>query len=814
MSAAAAPGSTGYDWQSLYDGLLTRGGIPLAAEQTITHSQATFRGLLVDFEQAYHAVAHTVAAPLVTSIFADVVTVPASFVWPVQQGALVVVARLIQAGDDAGVMLDLADDTTTTAIVFADEISGGLSVTATTGVTPADRASFTLDAAPPSGGTQFHFDGAAPVATPRTRAQGIAMSPTPSFRQALATTFIAASLLYDEHPHLAVAQLGWVAHWSAVSPDLASLLFRSSALLALLQGQLAAQGAGASFVPFLSADVYQELAQSFVSEAAEYEQSYDQLRTCQTVDDDFRRYARTLLANEIYETDYAKALLKQAGSNYDNAVEAVTIAETSLAKARHDAAQVQIDFRNKGVPEWEEAKILDAVVSLGTAVVTFAVGIAGTLVGDPAGAAGAAQGATEAASAAAKAAKTGGEIAGTAEKVAESAEQLKQTAESLTKLYELSKAVIEASRLMADSASFAAQIEDLPTLAAPDLTSSAADWRAYQLAADNVLADPISQGVRYAEDLKQAVDTVVVYGQALVAAQLAAVVAGQQYAAAKLRAGLAAQEQAQLKTWVGQLEDQTAIDADLLQALFQRYLDAKESLFAAIQSYRASYFYWALDSSQVSVRVSDDVRALNEGLQSLTGIQFDKQRAWNRFDPPPQEMTGRGKQVVVKDGAFLAALKTDGVASVLVPLDHPEFDGWDRVRLTTVRVWLEGLKVPADSKINVRLSTSGQYQDRFGSESFRFQTKPLMRGFEYTVAGKQSTTHDWQFEDGSFGSLDIDGTVDQEVAYAYFEPTPFTQWTIDLTEIQHRDASRVTKATLVFFGSAIQQRGNHGADAR
>jgi hypothetical protein len=58
----------------------------------------------------------------------------------------------------------------------------------------------------------------------------------------------------------------------------------------------------------------------------------------------------------------------------------------------------------------------------------------------------------------------------------------------------------------------------------------------------------------------------------------------------------------------------------------------------------------------------------------------------------------------------------------------------------------------------------------------------------------------------SFGSLDIDGTVDQEVAYAYFEPTPFTQWTIDLREIKHRDASGVTKATLVFFGSAIQER--------
>ena len=76
------------------------------------------------------------------------------------------------------------------------------------------------------------------------------------------------------------------------------------------------------------------------------------------------------------------------------------------------------------------------------------------------------------------------------------------------------------------------------------------------------------------------------------------------------------------------------------------------------------------------------------------------------------------------------------------------------------------------------MSTQGNYLDRFDGKPYQFTSKPLARDFEYRVTRQEVGTPDWRFPDGTFGYIEVDGVVDDEVSYAYFQPTPFAEWHI------------------------------------
>ena len=109
--------------------------------------------------------------------------------------------------------------------------------------------------------------------------------------------------------------------------------------------------------------------------------------------------------------------------------------------------------------------------------------------------------------------------------------------------------------------------------------------------------------------------------------------------------------------------------------------------------------------------------------------------------------------------------------------------------------------------ISILISTSGSYRDRLNGTNYQFTAKPLQRGFEYhlgpATGGKPNPS--WTFEDGDLGYIEMDGSVAAEVSYAYFEPTPFTEWTITIRPADNPglNLSKVSKITMQFQGSAI-----------
>jgi hypothetical protein len=78
----------------------------------------------------------------------------------------------------------------------------------------------------------------------------------------------------------------------------------------------------------------------------------------------------------------------------------------------------------------------------------------------------------------------------------------------------------------------------------------------------------------------------------------------------------------------------------------------------------------------------------------------------------------------------------------------------------------------------------------------------LALDFEYRVTAKKNGPPDWSFDDGTYGYVEVDGALDQEVSYAYFEPTPFAGWCI-MADPSTTDLSNATSITMQFSGSII-----------
>lgn len=91
----------------------------------------------------------------------------------------------------------------------------------------------------------------------------------------------------------------------------------------------------------------------------------------------------------------------------------------------------------------------------------------------------------------------------------------------------------------------------------------------------------------------------------------------------------------------------------------------------------------------------------------------------------------------------------------------------------------------APNPVHVNIVGSGVYKDRLHGESFIFSSDSLKRLFQYRI-DKDGQTH-----------IVVDGKIADEEEYAYFQPTPFSEWEIELpTEIKQGARSQFVNKNL------------------
>ncbi|HEX2059260.1 MAG TPA: hypothetical protein VHK90_00835 [Thermoanaerobaculia bacterium] len=789
------------DWASLYRTLETDGLVPSASERTIERERARFRSMFLDLAEVKSAIAAAGVDPAFVTLYCDVLRIPEGTAWLLEGAALVIVARRVEIGAGTSVMLDFRKSHSGSLVFFADEVAGSFKVLATA----KEPVRFTIDAPPAGGGLQIRYkDEQGAVSVPLTHAQGMALSPADTFRRALTTEFIFASLLYDQQPQLALSMLTFLKRWSGASNELMDTFLRSSSMLAFLTATVDAQKNGAAFVPYLSRTIYTDLVRAFVAEAQQYEADYRTLATQKEMTAQNIELAKRLAKQQMYQSQYVDQVIAQAKANYDNALAAVHAVQAKFDKTRLDIDLIKADFEKIGIPEWRTKQIVKAIIELGGAVVTFAAGIGSMFATGGATGGAAAAGAADTAKAVASAVDTGAKIAAMAKKLADVMSKLKKVAEVLGKLVTFVAKIVEVAQNIRSFDSFSKEMREFDFAGdGADLTATY-EWEIYRLTSDDALADPIAQGVGYANELKLAVDTFAIYGQALAAARVAVITAGQAYANALLQKQLAEKQQKNLEEYAEALKEREAPIVEMMQQFYQRYLDTKSSMFAALLGYRASYGYWALQPSLIQPRIIDSVGTIETGLKNLTAIALDDAKAFDTFDPPPQQLPR--KLFVIDDPRVLESLRKDGHATWNISLQEVGLLGLDRVRVTRVRTWLEGAKPAAGGSVTVIVATTGNYLDRLNDTHYQFVARPLRRKFQYRVSPKKGTGAQWKFDDGTFGTVEVDGALDDQVQYAYFVPTAFTQWEVRLDHTSPgTDLSGVTKITMEISGSVITE---------
>ncbi len=789
------------DWSTFYKDLQEKGKLPNYANE-IFGSQTMFRNMYLDLGVVKDKIAASGITPLVTTLYTDVLHIPDNTNWALKDSALVVFARRIEIGDNASMILDFRESEKARLILFSNEITGSWSIKcATKEPQPTDFSISTTNAFT---GIVVNSEEGVPGKKILAPAHGIAFQIPGDLQLYLANTFINGSLLYDQNPDLALLLFNWVKCWAAQSSEFVELFYKSTNLATLLSAQINAKAGGAVFVPYLTSAIYKSLASSFANEAAKYESDYMQLSTQKVVTEQGIALAKTMLANTQSEIDYIKALQQQADTNYDNAVNAEKIAQTNFTRQQITVAMIAADFEQVGLPDYQREQIVKAIFQLATAVITFGAAIAAIAMGQGEAAPAAANSAINGAKAVANAAETGAEVAKTAKGLSDSMANLKKLVEVLKKVYELAKAVKEVASNIQDAKGQMEVIEKMDAATNGTDLSASDEWAIFKLQIEAVLKEPVEKGIHFAGSYLMALQKLVIYGQSLSASQLAVITASQQSASIVFRLHYAQEKQQQLKEYVDALKVGEAPILNMMQTFYQRYTDSKSALFSALKSYQASYYYWALRSSSIQPRIIDSVQDMNAGIQDITKIAMDEADALVNFDPAPQEM--ENTTVTITDPEVLQSLIKNGETTWSIPLSEAEFAGLTRVRVSTIRIWLEGVKAGDGNSVFVVITSSGSYQDRFQGTNYQFVSKPLIRTFKYSVHRPEDGqgTPNWKFRNGELGYVQIDGKVDHEVSYAYFLPTPFSTWSISLKQNNAGiDYSGIKSITMYFEGSAI-----------
>lgn len=764
------------DWISLYNNIQNIARIPGTASETITQNQAVIRDMYVNLGDVYNKLSTQGVNPSTVSIYADVVHIPANYRTVLNGTALIIAARRVEVVETAKVSLDYRNSQTAKLIVYTNELVGSIQAVVITSTNPQGSI-YRVEPVESKGVMIAYRNGTPTRQSLDTLQGGVILEIGSEFYLSLASIFQFATVLFDKEPIIAHSMFKWISSSTAGVKNLEEMFLKSSSLQVMLESS----SGNTTFVPYLSQTLYTNLAKAFVEVAKAYERQYERFSDKNEAIEARKEAAMLMLDHYRDTSEFADKLIVQAQSNFDNAVKALRTAESRLKSQEYNVDLAKVTFQY-GLKEWQYDQKLQAVFQGIGAVLSFAAAIPALFAGHP-----------EMALAAVAS------VPATLQSVAKAMEMLANITSALQDIVAASEKIKEASNNLSQAASVEQLMAEIGNIGNDDLSGSVY-WEKFQLEAERLLAEAINNNVPGARDYKLQLDILAIYGKSLSANQLAVVRISQELVRLNLQKQVSKKQEQRLSDYVNGLSASQQPNADMMQMFYQRYLDVKGALFIAFTNYSWAYKYWALRDSQLKPSIVNNVAELNN---DLANIQRDYNIALERFNPPPQKFFNKTYSISAPE--VLESLKQNKKATWPMTLDNPTFSGFGRVRLSTLRVWLEGAR-PQGKPIYISISNSGNYRDRFQGQNYQFTAAPLQRVFQYRVNSiREPRDPDWQFSNGEYGYVEVDGQVVDELQYAYFEPTPFSNWEISLPGLQNPsiDLSGVTQIVMEFAGSVI-----------
>lgn len=786
-------------------------------------------------------------------LFADVLRIDTEMLIDTET---VIFARRIEVTAEAGIILDTMDDSDFDLMIFCQEVvvkgtnnKGLLKIKRINEDESIDTHFFSPNASV-NGATGFFWHGKSNTKIENYETSNIEytyMYDGEPLRLSLMSLFQFATLISTENMELAQSQFRWISSIAATSNATLDLATQASASAMNLEAMKAA-GPNALIVPMLDLDIYAEDAKAFMQlfqQRQVYWQSYE-LRT--HMDQQWADSAQTELALADNELDLDIRLERQAHNTYNQVSKARDIASQQVSSVLAEVVVKRFAFE-AGIKIWERDKTIEGIFKIAAGLAEILIQIPAIVVAGPQLAtmpimetidAGikigldgidasrdifkskpnkpveiemvdlsekpikeAPKGKTEKEKKAEKlakdtAAKNQEKLKGSLKKAGSGAKKIFDAAMNIAKISASADAMHASSEniLSTSQGTVNASFADFSVQGLDVVTGGAQDWDNLALELDDSFESiselkNINGGTAYQLELRK----LIIVGKTLSMAKLAMAKAATDLATARMIRVSKAKSVVILNKRLKNLTEQVKLDDSITQLIFNRVLDAKRSVYMALETYRRAYQYFTLAQENALPILPKITGTFSDFSRAVAEISSKKLQttALGQGGAPPQTM--KEVKFNFNDAKLVQDLRDHGITTFHIGTDNTYFNGFGRVRFNRVRIFVDGLEKNLDTRIKVDIATAGEYADKAPQSLLymkRFIGMQTLKTFVYN-----STTE----------SVSIDGDIAARYENDFFNPTPFTIWTIRISrqDGQELDLSKVTGIRLLLEGEATPQ---------
>ncbi|NVN79872.1 MULTISPECIES: hypothetical protein [unclassified Vibrio] len=607
---------------------------------------------------------------------------------------------------------------------------------------------------------------------------------TEPFTDIINRSFDMAASLFDTNPEVSLDLINWIEQSLRYSesvveddPILSDLYLQTVAFKQFISFSTKES----HYVPYLDKVLYQDKYEAYLNAMVAYQAKWDIIQDRSTVIEDKIEAAKLALANIEDVLRAQSSIITQTQSNIDKIGDSLTEVDSQY-KAQE---LVTLDARTTylvGVENWKTQQQLNAALAIFKAIAEIGSAVSGVFTGNLSGV----NDLTE-------------QLAKTPEAL-EKAKNLVTNIKSVTGIIDsVTKTISGISQLTADIKSTIkfqkiSEAMDGFNFNIPTINESNLAW--------DLMITEIRSNLRYADSLgikgtRQyllELEKQVLLGKAINITQLNFAQEQAKLVDLLLTNNVTINQQQRLNDAIEGYQVDTDSFDSIERELSRVLMHFKRPMFVALSNYVQAYEYWALKSSEITPSLN---KSYLDYQFDLASIESEYVNALSSFQPAPQDFTI--DNYTISSPEQLENFATTGQLNFSIPLEQVQLCSFDRVRLSTVRVFLEGGNLPYGKQLNLRVSSSGNYADRYENQDYQFSSNPVSRAFYYRL--DDPTTNDV--------SIITDGAVANKFEYAYFQPTPFTSWNVTLNNFDETDQANnqylkdVEQIRVEFLGSGI-----------
>ncbi|KAE8155242.1 hypothetical protein BDV25DRAFT_134990 [Aspergillus avenaceus] len=620
-------------------------------------------------------------------------------------------------------------------------------------------------------------------------------------KASLETQLRIASSLFWTSTSIATDLCSYITQVTANPPLYSQINTQAAALGQQLTAQ-AMTGPDMDYAPVLKIDNYMTTVRDGVAVVSAFQ---DQYQSFQNQENDLQALLDTwgqMIESAETQRRVHASVRDKAYGDYEGACQVVSNCKQHLVddfRSVNDAANAFI----QGIQEWRDSQVFGAVFNICTAIIHFASGICETSFGDLLEGIKSLNDAYEDAHHAAE---------GSGENVLVDSKTLEALGDcmiTLQNLYiPLDDMVQAVKKLESDPDADIPSIGDISGSGGGDADSDAiialAAWSQWGLESDQQLEFALSNNIEGASEYRLALRKQAVSGSALAQAQVEAVKAGYVYIQAETEVIACDQDIEALKDLQAEYNEEHEIYAQAEARFFDRFLGIKTSLVMEMRKMIWAYKYWALADSTVNLDATNTAEDLSEAVFTLdqdienveemyaTDFQpYNPTVSWDELPSNYGPLMLEGLKGKDHTASFTLKPKSD-------PNDPPDcasvFTNGSHFRLSGLETYLTGVIPKSEAvkhgkaEVHIWIQTSGVYADIQDGKVLHFTSMPQGRALAYYISesGERLDT----FLHSSFPTEE------------HAEPTPFTQWTITLSNPDDLDLTTLTGVSLEWTAEA------------